>query len=265
MTYAAVLRRYMLAGLGAGILGAFYLQLIAEPVIKQGLKFESAYDASHAALIGPQGPQLYTRSQQLIGGMVAILFVALLLSFLFGTLYAFLRHRIVADLGDVKASTGLAGLVFVLTVLVPWFRYPFLPPGMGNGATVFKRSAWNLALIAVCIVAFVIVEWLVAKLNGRISNEARWTLAILAPVAVLLTIMALFPSVGDPYPYGLSVPMVWNFRLMALGNYALIWGMIGIGGGWMMRRLATATSPSFEQWQASTADQQRLPVSAAAS
>ena len=265
MTYAAVLRRYMLAGLGAGILGAFYLRLIAEPVIKQGLKFESAYDASHAALIGPQGPQLYTRSQQLIGGMVAILFVALLLSFLFGTLYAFLRHRIVADLGDVKASTGLAGLVFALTVLVPWFRYPFLPPGMGNGATVFKRSAWNLALIAVCIVAFVIVEWLVAKLKGRISNEARWTLAILAPVAVLLTIMALFPSVGDPYPYGLSVPMVWNFRLMSLGNYALIWGMIGMGGGWMMRRLATATSPSFEQWEAPTAADQRLPVSAAAS
>ena len=58
--------------------------------------------------------------------------------------------------------------------------------------------------------------------------------------------------------------MVWNFRLMALGNYALIWGMIGIGGGWMMRRLATATSPSFEQWEAPTADQ-RLPVSAAAS
>jgi bacteriorhodopsin len=131
---------------------------------------------------------------------------------------------------------------------------------MGNGATVFKRSAWDLALIAVCIVAFVIVEWLVAKLKRRVSNEAWWTLAILAPIAVLGLIMALFPSVGDPYPYGLSVPMVWNFRLMSLGNYALIWGTIGIGGGWLMRQLAT--SPSVEHW-ASPADQ-RLAVSAAA-
>jgi len=242
MTYGAVLRRYMLAGLGAGILGAFFLRIIAEPVIKQGLNFEDAYDKAHAALIGPQGPELYTRSQQLIGGMIAILFVSLLLSFLFGTLYAFLRHRVVADLGDVKASAALAGLAFVLTVLVPWFRYPFLPPGMGNGATVFKRSAWDLALIAVCTVAFAVVEWGVAKLKDRVSNDAWWALAIVAPVAVLLLIMALFPSVGDPYPYGLSVPMVWNFRLMSLANYAMIWGIIGIGGGFLMRQLATSSA-----------------------
>ena len=85
MTYGAVLKRYLLAGLVAGVLGALWLWAFGEPVIRAGLRFEDAYDKAHSALIGPQGPELFTRHQQVIGGMVALVFVGLVLSFLFGT------------------------------------------------------------------------------------------------------------------------------------------------------------------------------------
>jgi len=242
MTYGAMLRRYLLAGLLAGVLGALYLWILGEPVIRAGLKFEDAYDAAHAAAIGPQGPELFTRSQQVVGGMLALVFVGLILSFLFGTLYAFLRHRIVGDLGDVKASAGLALVAFGLAVVVPWIRYPFLPPGMGNGATVLKRAFWELFLIVLCTAAFVVVELLVARLKGRISGDVRWILAIVAPVVVIGTIMYVFPSVGDPYPQGISAPMIWSFRIRSLGDYALFWGIVGIFGGWLVSRVATGSS-----------------------
>jgi len=243
MTYGALIKRYLLAGLVADVLGALWLWMLGEPVIRAGLKFEDAYDAAHAAAIGPQGPELFTRSQQVVGGMVALVFVGLILSFLFGTLYAFLRHRIVGGLGDVRASAALAGVAFLLTVVVPWIRYPFLPPGMGNGATVLKRAFWELFLIVACIAAFVIIEVLVARLKGRISDDARWILAIVAPVVVIGAIMFVFPSVGDPYPQGISAPMIWSFRIRSLGNYALYWGIVGIFGGWLVNRLATASLP----------------------
>lgn len=242
MTYGAVIKRYLLAGLVAGILGALYLRIIAEPVIKQGLAFEDWWDAKNAAKIGPQGPELFTRPQQMIGGMVAMVFVSLVLSFLFGTLYALLRHRFVARYGDLRLSAGLAGLAFLLIVAVPWLRYPFLPPGMGEAATVVKRSFWDVFLIAVSIVAFVVVELLVARLKGRVSDDARWIMAIVAPVAVIGAIMYIFPSVSDPYPYGISAPMIWSFRVRSLGCYALIWAVLGFGGGWMMKRLAMTSS-----------------------
>jgi len=242
MTYGALLRCYLLAGLVAGVLGALYLWILGEPVIRAGLRFEDAYDAAHASAIGPQGPELFTRSQQVVGGMVALVFVGLILAFLFATLYAFLRHRIVGDLGDVKASAGLALVTFGLTVVVPWIRYPFLPPGMGNGATVLKRAFWELFLIVACIAAFVVVEVLVARLKGRISDDARWILAIVAPIVVIGAIMYVFPSVGDPYPQGISAPMIWSFRIRSLGNYALYWAIVGIFGGWLVSRVAAAAA-----------------------
>ena len=241
MTYGAVLRRYLLAGLVAGVLCALYLRILGEPVIRAGLDFEDSLPSE-----GPADPEMFTRSQQMIGGMVALVFVGVLLAFLFGTLYAFLRHRIADGRGDVKASSGLASVAFLLTVVVPWIRYPFLPPGMGNGETVFKRGFWELLLIVTCIAAFVIVEMLVARLRGRISDNLRWILAIVAPVVVIGIIMFVFPSVSDPYPDGIPAQLIWSFRIRSLGSYALYWAIVGIFGGWLVSRIAAMSPPAPE-------------------
>jgi predicted cobalt transporter CbtA len=235
MTYVALLKRYLLAGLVAGILCALYLRILGEPVIRAGLDFEDSLPRE-----GPADPELFTRSQQVIGGMVAIVFVGLILSFLFATLYSFLRHRFVDGRGDVKTSAAVAGVAFLLTVVVPWIRYPFLPPGMGNGDTVFKRGFWELLLIATCIVAFVVVELLVARLKGRVSDNARWILAIVAPVVVIGAIMFVFPSVSDPYPQGIPAQLIWSFRIRSLGSYALFWAIIGLFGGWLVSQIASS-------------------------
>jgi hypothetical protein len=239
MTYGALLKRYMLAGLIAGVLGALWLRILGEPVIQAGLAFE---DATALPAEGPADPELFTRSQQEIGGMVAMLFVSLVMAFLFANAYAFLRHRIAGGLGDVKASTTLAGLAFLLTALVPWIRYPFLPPGMGNGDTVLLRSFWELFLIVAGIVAFVVIELLVGRLKGRVSDDVRWVLAIVTPVVVIGLIMFVFPSVSDPYPPGIPAQMIWSFRVRSLGGYALFWAVVGIFGGWLVSRVATTSS-----------------------
>lgn len=123
MTYGAVIKRYLLAGLVSGILCALYLRILGEPVIRAGLDFEDSLPSE-----GPADPELFTRDQQVLGGMVALVFVSLLLSFLFGTLYAFLRHRIINGQGDVRASTTLAALAFLLTVVVPGSAIPSCRP-----------------------------------------------------------------------------------------------------------------------------------------
>jgi hypothetical protein len=236
MTYGAVIRRYLLAGLSAGILCALYLRILGEPVIRAGLDFEDSLPAE-----GPADPELFTRSQQVVGGMVAIVFVSLVLSFLFGTLYVYLRHRIISGLGDVRASTALASVAFLLTAVVPWIRYPFLPPGMGNGETVWKRGFWELLLIATSIVAFVVIQVLVTRLKGRVSDDVRWILAIVTPVVVIGLIMFVFPSVSDPYPDGIPAQLIWSFRIRSLGSYALFWAIVGIFGGWLVSRAATSS------------------------
>ncbi|MCV7174624.1 CbtA family protein [Mycolicibacterium sphagni] len=238
MTYGAVIKRYLLAGLVSGILCALYLRILGEPVIRAGLDFEDSLPSE-----GPADPELFTRDQQVLGGMVALVFVSLLLSFLFGTLYAFLRHRIINGQGDVRASTTLAALAFLLTVVVPWIRYPFLPPGMGNGETVWKRSFWELLLIVTGIVAFVLIQFGIARLKGRISEDVRWILAIVVPVVVIGLIMFIFPSVSDPYPDGIPAQLIWSFRIRSLGSYALFWAIIGIFGGWLVSRAAATSSP----------------------
>lgn len=236
MTYGAMLKRYLLAGLVAGVVYALYLRIVGEPVIRAGLEFEDSQPA-----IGPAEPELFTRSQQVLGGMVAMVFVSLVLAFLFATVYVFIRHRIVQGIGDVRASTALAGVAFLLTAAVPWIRYPFLPPGMGDSETVLKRSFWELLLIVTGIAAFVIVQLLVAKLKGLVSEDVRWVLAVVAPVVVIGVIMFLFPSVGDPYPEGIPAELIWSFRMRSLGGYALYWAIIGIFGGWMVGRIANST------------------------
>ena len=133
-------------------------------------------------------------------------------------------------------------MAFLLVPGVLWIRYPFLPPGMGNGDTVLKRSFWGLFLMATCIAAFVIIELVVAKLKGRVSDNARWVLSVVAPVVVIAAIMFVFPSVGDPYPRGISAAMIWSFRIRSLGMYALYWSVVGLFGGWMVNQVATTTA-----------------------
>jgi hypothetical protein len=58
--------------------------------------------------------------------------------------------------------------------------------------------------------------------------------------------MLVFPNVGDKYPYGYSIPLVWRFRLFSLSYWCIFWATMGIGGGWLVKRLATKSSPEAE-------------------
>ena len=137
-------------------------------------------------------------------------------------MYALIRHRIVGNLGDVKASAALAGVAFLLTVLVPWIRYPFLPPGRGNDDTVLKRAFWELILIVSTIVAFVVIELVVLEAQGACLRQHPVGAGDRGPDRGDRRHHVRLPEFGDPYPAGISAPMIWSLRVRSLVNTALL-------------------------------------------
>ena len=235
MTYSTLIKRFLLAGLAGGVCFAVWLWLVGEPVIRAALAFEETLPSK-----GPSQPEMFSRSTQLVGGMLAGLVFGVILAFLLGTVYAVTRHRIVGR-GDQLAVLGTAAMAFLLTAVVPAIKYPANPPGIGDPDTLFKRSLAYFTLIVACLVVTAAVAALSARLKGRIDDSTRLVVTVVVGVAAFAALMLIWPDTNDPLPDTISALMVWSFRVKSLGGLALYWGVVGLLSGWLLSRVSASS------------------------
>lgn len=242
MTFSTLLRRGLAAGAAAGALSAVYLWLVVEPVIEKALVIEEARGGhSHAAGDhSHEEAELVSRGAQVVGGMATAVVVAVLFGIVFAVVFAKVRHRLPAAT-DHGRSVVLAALGFAVLVVFPALKMPANPPAVGDPDSVDRRTLVYLLMIllglAVVLGAFALDRALSAR---GMEPALRSTLVVVAASLATAVVLLAVPGSSDVVPDDVPPALLWEFRLVALGQLAVLWAALGLVFGLLVSRRTSA-------------------------
>jgi predicted cobalt transporter CbtA len=241
LTYRTVLLRALAVGLGAGLLLGLYLVVLVEPKIDDAIALEEAQAAGEgsAAAEDHHEDPLFTRSEQVGGGVLAAVIYATLVSIAFGTVYAAVRHRIPAA-SEIRRCLGLAALAFVAVALLPALKYPANPPAVGDPDTVNERTVQYLVLLAISLALAVGLVRLSGLLRSRLDESSRLVALATAAVVGYGVVLLVLPDSPDSIDPIVPAALIWDFRIRSLGGLALLWVTLGLGLGWALDRVGSS-------------------------
>jgi predicted cobalt transporter CbtA len=240
MTYKTVLSRALAAGAVAAVLFGSYLYLVVEPTIDDAIALEEQEaadphehesDAAHSH--GEDA--MFTRSEQVGGGVAAGAIYALVLAVVLGTVYAALRHRLPGG-SDLPRAAWLAAVSFGAVAFVPALKYPPNPPAVGDPDTVGERTVLYLALIATGIVLVSLVTRLSGILRNRLDDPTRIVVVAVVTVVAFGLAVVVFPANPDAIDPSVPAGLVWDFRIRSVVGLALLFASVGLGLGWLLER-----------------------------
>lgn len=273
LTYSTVVTRALVVGALVGVLGAVYLTAFTERTIDDAIALEGSLAAAEpaagghthdeaatadgAAADGTTGEAaavdaghdhddpLFTRNEQVGGGMVATLLYSVVVAAAFGTVYAAIRHRIPAR-SELARSAWLAAVAFGTVALVPALKYPANPPAVGDPDTVGERTVQYLSCVVLAVVIAVLLVRLSGVLRDRLDDDTRIAAVAAATVVAYGLLFVLLPATPDAIDPAVPAALIWEFRIRSLGGLALLWTGLGLGLGWALDRETARTRPAVE-------------------
>ena len=220
------LRHGALAGAVGGTGTALFLLLIGERSIADAIAVEQAS--------GHGGDETFSRSVQQLGGVVGAVIVGAALGAVLAVVFAAVRHRLPGR-DDFPRAVRLAVVAYVTLFLVPFVKYPANPPAVGDPATVGRRTALYLAMLAWSVAATWLGWRLHTHLCARGWERAQAGAAAVTAWAVVVGV-ALVVLPGSPDPVTAPATLVWRFRLASAGGQAVFWAVAGAALGWLSSR-----------------------------
>ncbi len=242
-SYGSVIRRALGAGAVVGVLLAAYLYAVVEPVIDLAVAQEEAASAAGTADGGAarHDDPLFTRGEQVGGGMVATFATAMVVAAVFGTVFAAVRHRLPAR-SDLPRALWLTAVGFATVALIPALKYPPNPPGMGDADTVGERTVLYLICLSASVLIAVALTRLSGTLHARLADHTRVVAMGTASVVAYALLLVVLPAAPGSVEAAVPADLVWDFRVRSLGGLALLWLGLGLGLGWLLDRHADRTS-----------------------
>jgi predicted cobalt transporter CbtA len=218
--------------------------VVVEPVIGEAVALEDQLAGDGHSHDGDDA--LFSRGEQTAGGAAASVLYAVVVSVVFGTIYAAVRHRLPGST-DLARSTWLAAVAFSAFALMPAIKYPANPPAVGDPGTVNQRTIQYLILVAVSLLLAWLLTRLSAVLRHRTGDATRIVWVAAATVASFGVVLAVLPPTPDAIDPAVPASLVWDFRIRSIGGLALLWAGLGLGLGWLLERAqASAGSASTE-------------------
>jgi len=248
MSLRAYLLRGVVAGLVAGLIAGVFAFFVAEPVIDRAVDLESArvsaqYQHDFAAAMianhndvaaaqrevpAPPAPVL-SRSTQHVGLIVATTLFGLGVGGVFAVIFLVIARR-APPRSAWRRALGLAAALFTALSLLPFMRYPANPPGVGDPATIDRRTyAYGLAVGIAALAVW--AAWRLALLlqaRGVGEPVRRAAAAAVLAVAVGAEFLAL-PDDADAV--NIPASLLWDFRLRSLAVQVLLWACLAAGFG----------------------------------
>ena len=232
----ALLIRGMLAGLAAGIAAFAFASVVGEPWVRDAIAYEESAPAdSHHDV----GGAVVSRTVQSTAGLLTGTAVAgLALGGLFALVYAFSLGR-VGPRSPRPLAVALMAAALVSVAVVPFFKYPANPPGVGDPDTVGRRTVLYLALIAASLAATGLA---VAIRRRLLEHLDPWTATLLAAGSWLAIVALAYVVLPDApaAPAGFPADVLWGFRVASLGVQAVLWTTIGVVYATVVERVHAA-------------------------
>ncbi|HEX7854384.1 MAG TPA: CbtA family protein [Sphingobium sp.] len=234
-----LLWRGMLVGILAAMLATLFARVVAEPQIDRAIGVEETHHVHDAMAMGSMPAheeELVSRDTQKSAGLLtALVLYGAAVGGIFSLVFAYGYGRI-ALIGPRSFALLLAGLAFVLIVVVPNIKYPQTPPAVGKHETVGIRTAAYFAMIALSIGAAVIAGKFRTALTRSMRGFDASLLAVGAYVLLVMLGQFLLPTV-DEVPSDFPATLLWNFRVASTGTQLILWATIGIAFGLAAERV----------------------------
>ncbi|MDQ3723339.1 MAG: CbtA family protein [Actinomycetota bacterium] len=239
------MRRGLAAGMLAGLLAGAFAFVFGEPLVQDAIDIENAA-SGHAsvgfvALPAHVSDWVVSRPQQRGGLFLATALYGAAVGGLYAIAFAALRGR-GAPRSDWQLATRLAGAIFVAMVLVPFLKYPANPPAVGDPNTIGARTEYFLVMLVGSLLAMLAAVRVWWSIGGR---PAPWTRPLLAGatfIAVAGGLALALPGVQE-IPKDFPAPLIWEFRVSALGTQAVLWAALGIAFGILSHRVTVRGAP----------------------
>jgi hypothetical protein len=263
----SLLVRGMIAGLLGGLVAFGIAKIVGEPEVDTAIAFEefvagrdeAAADAGHSHV--EEDEELVSRSQQNFAGLGT---GALIYGVAMGGLFALVFGLAYGRLGTFTArgTAALLGLLgFVSVFLVPFLKYPAVPPAIGDPDTIGERTSLYLGLILISIAAMVIAVVARRRLTVRLGEWNATLGAAGGYVAAMIICSLLLPGINDvpqaalrgvigaEGDAGVTFPgiVLWRFRVSAVAVQVALWATVAISFGFLARKpLEAGTVPEHE-------------------
>jgi hypothetical protein len=214
------------AGAAAGLVAALFQWIVTEDQIRKALKLEEAANA------GEVHDDMFTRTTQVAGGMLAAILYGLCIGVVFAVVLAMLWHTIPGRTAFHR-SIRLAAVAYVAWVLVPGLKYPPNPPAVGDPDTIGQRTTayvcLMLASIVVTYLCWVLWQRIGERRSERGGDDPNPGLRFAVVAAVYVGLVALLYVVFPANPDALDAPanLIWHFRLDSFAGNALLFLVIG--------------------------------------
>ena len=223
-TMKAFLGRGALAGAAGGIAAALFQWIVTEDQIRVALEIEAANSTD-------QAEEMFTRTTQVIGGMLAAGLYGLFLGVIFGFACAVLWRALPGGTAFAR-SIRLATVAFVAWALVPQLKYPANPPAVGDPDTVGQRTASYLGLMAASLI-LAYMAWSAWKMLSERGYDGAKRFSIVAGgyLAGITLFYVIFPA--NPDPVDVPANLIWHFRIDSLAGNALLWIVMGTVFGFL--------------------------------
>ncbi|GHE61180.1 hypothetical protein GCM10018785_32780 [Streptomyces longispororuber] len=235
----SLLGRGLAAGGLGGLAAGLFSLLLAEPLMDRAIRAEEARSQAHAhddaaaANAVQHHEELFSRSTQHAGLVVALVVAGLAIGVLCAVAYA-LVHRRDPRAAPWPRALAFSAAAFLAVSLFPALRYPANPPGVGDSGTVGDRQAMWLAAVVIGVLGMFLVWQVYVRLAVR-PQPVRQLAAAGTAVAVLALLWTL-PDNPDPVPVDAS--LLWDFRVLSLASHVLLWAVFAaVFGGLGLRAL----------------------------
>jgi len=216
---------------------------VAEPQVDLAIAYEEQHAAAMAGMPGHvedaegSGP-VSRETQKGAGLLIALTLYGAAVGGIFALVFAASYGRIGA-IGPRTLALLLAIGAFIAVALVPALKYPPNPPAVGEHGSVAFRTLAYFAMIALSLVSLVLSVRTargfapkIGAFNTMLAAAGLYTVAMIVVQFVLPTIQEV--------PADFPAPLLWEFRLSALGMQAILWSAIGVFFGWSADRLLRA-------------------------
>ena len=224
-----LLVRGLLVGIAAGVVAFIIAHFFGEPSVAAAIAVEEAGHAPDAGAV-----EIVSRDVQSTAGLlVGLLASGAAIGGLFGLAFAVAQGR----LGPVgsRTSAALIALVGFITIyLVPFIKYPPNPPGVGNPATLDRRTQLFFAMMLLSILGAVAAAWLARQIH-RFSGWDRALIGVGIYLTLVTICMAILPQVNEVGP-DFPAATLWGFRTGSLLTQFALWATLGLLYGMLTAR-----------------------------
>lgn len=221
--------RGVLSGALAGVVAGAFGFLVAEPTLDRAVKLEgerSAAEEGAAGMTHEHVEEMFTRSEQHLGLILASVGAGIAFGVLFAVMYWALFRRSHTT-RPWERSLTLAGAAFTGFWLLPFIRYPANPPGVGDPESLAERDYTWAGSIAIGLAA-VFVAW---RVYGSLSARSKPVRQSAAAAVIVLAVGSLFLLPGNPDPLPVPPGLLWDFRMLAVASAVVLWTALGASFG----------------------------------